>query len=1581
MKYVKTNKIIAFILSMVMILSNILPNISNDVFGINFSSSTNGSIEPVVEYSDSGQAEPERETTGTDLDNFEFSLKYGTIEDEIENDTLFVKDQSNKINATLRIEYTGNQSYNAGDLSMTFNYPTGIFRNAPDYDILSDVGAELKGSGSGRGDWYYEKELGKLTFTNKQATTGSFTSSIEIVLDMPSIRFVVNKFSSTMSSSFSVNGIETILDSKTLFFSAETTHDELELLEIVPLQYIYNTYSNDSSTYNCNDYALNDYYIMNVRFKGKLSYFSRGFDMTDIITLPEGCFFTTSKSNIYTDNGKITTSNDNSWNDNMITLSIAIPKNVYSVGEKITISWNKKATFFDTNEIWEDTISKEFEILETKITVNTINAYTYKGASVDQLYFSELESDKGTDFDWVFIMRQNYAYKSNSDNKDEFAPVHTEITDKDTALYRNPTSSYVRDFEEDEYYLTYLRLRPQGIEYDECKVQIYAKKFSESDYTLISDFIYNNEDITIDLDPLQKYAHFKVVIDGNWAKSFGRGNDCCLQIRAGVHCKLFNKENCNYIRNEANYKEVLKNGAEVSAKLGCYIKLINERIIVYAKPEIKSKSGTIKDSKIIYTPTFSGFYQVHGKSAIKQHKIHFDITYPSYIDFDFSNGINNQLSFGGEIYKEDDGSLITGNKNDYYDVNYDITQDGKTKKLNVEINIKDGYYIAYPSPANGSYDNYYPFYFKPTMYINLDTYILLLNFGKLPSSFSLRETVYKGDDTPGYIWDNTQDSKSIYPTIPSLAGNTYQGVEKFVNIGSGFTKDLSATTPGGDYSYKLRIAGGETTLDNIVLYDNLEEAYGDNSYWKGTFNGLDTTLLDMICEGEDYNYTVYYSKDKNQEFDLSDAGWIKEADWTDALADVKSIAIDLGGIRLNPKSLAYVIVNMKAPENGNPGVKAYNSYAADYKAYDSTTGILMETIKALPSNTTEVIYNENITYTVNKIWDGKASDSAEIKLLANGAEKETITLSADNKWTHTFTDLPVLDDNFSPIEYTVEETPIKKYETSYKTTTDTNGNIKTDITNTRLPDDVYTFTKTWKIEGSEPVELGFIDTSYMTYAEQKEARSGKTFSITATGTDLENATFSVTADSDGLIKIPDEYNNYSDFSFKMTDKNNVIYTCNFKTQKEDPVIPDSITLTASEPGKDKDGNETDIITLTKENNWTAQYSFENDNISFEENNIDGSKSTGLAITFDSNFKTENVSYDYLIIYYVLNNQIYQFGKYGGTSLAGKTLEIPSTDVYFYWHTDSSNSSYYGFKVTDIKKVNNDITASGTVTTLPNYAITELENGVYPESVHGNYGNNVNKIWHYNASNNISIEKVGDNNYSVNIVNTKKQVSKLVSCEITKESVYNITKKWNINSEKIKINVKTENGYDAEYDYINILDEDGNVLEKINFEKLGLIISNNEYKTDKTYTAEVHMKDGKVYKTSINMDKFTIAPIECDLYIDGEVADTFILNEENGWKYTTVSSKKDNGTEISTESHSVKEKTKGEWKSDIKYAENGNNIDYTITNNVEHEIAIATITVSDPEPPVDTGNSNYLWIYLMTLGIGFAGILISRKKKQ
>mgnify|MGYP002508671136 CR=1 FL=1 len=60
--------------------------------------------------------------------------------------------------------------------------------------------------------------------------------------------------------------------------------------------------------------------------------------------------------------------------------------------------------------------------------------------------------------------------------------------------------------------------------------------------------------------------------------------------------------------------------------------------------------------------------------------------------------------------------------------------------------------------------------------------------------------------------------------------------------------------------------------------------------------------------------------------------------------------------------------------------------------------------------------------------------------------------------------------------------------------------------------------------------------------------------------------------------------------------------------------------------------------------------------------------SGLAITFNSQFRTESVSYDYVEIYYKQDGETYKLGKWGGTDLAGKTVNVPTNDFYLYWRS-------------------------------------------------------------------------------------------------------------------------------------------------------------------------------------------------------------------------------------------------------------------------------------------------------------------------
>ena len=120
---------------------------------------------------------------------------------------------------------------------------------------------------------------------------------------------------------------------------------------------------------------------------------------------------------------------------------------------------------------------------------------------------------------------------------------------------------------------------------------------------------------------------------------------------------------------------------------------------------------------------------------------------------------------------------------------------------------------------------------------------------------------------------------------------------------------------------------------------------------------------------------------------------------------------------------------------------------------------------------------------------------------------------------------------------------------------------------------------------------------------------------------------------------------------------------------------------------------------------------------------------GMAITFNKNFKTYN-SDDYLCIYYYYNNVLFCSPKYSGTDLAGKTIEIPSLDCYFYWYTSATRNTGYGFSIDDINPVICNTVLGTNVTSLPAYQAVELSGNNYPETPHNPYKDGARDLWHY-----------------------------------------------------------------------------------------------------------------------------------------------------------------------------------------------------------------------------------------------------------
>ncbi|MBS4770600.1 Cna B-type domain-containing protein [Carnobacteriaceae bacterium zg-ZUI240] len=98
------------------------------------------------------------------------------------------------------------------------------------------------------------------------------------------------------------------------------------------------------------------------------------------------------------------------------------------------------------------------------------------------------------------------------------------------------------------------------------------------------------------------------------------------------------------------------------------------------------------------------------------------------------------------------------------------------------------------------------------------------------------------------------------------------------------------------------------------------------------------------------------------------------------------------------------------------------------------------------TTTVEAVNVPLISITTHKIWndddnrDGKRPENIQVRLLANGVEKQTVSLSQTENWTHTFVDLPAYE-NGQKIVYTVTEDAVADYETTIDGFTITNRHV------------------------------------------------------------------------------------------------------------------------------------------------------------------------------------------------------------------------------------------------------------------------------------------------------------------------------------------------------------------------------------------------------------------------------------------------------------------------------------------------------------------------------------------------------------
>ena len=269
-----------------------------------------------------------------------------------------------------------------------------------------------------------------------------------------------------------------------------------------------------------------------------------------------------------------------------------------------------------------------------------------------------------------------------------------------------------------------------------------------------------------------------------------------------------------------------------------------------------------------------------------------------------------------------------------------------------------------------------------------------------------------------------------------------------------------------------------------------------------------------------------------------------------------------------------------------------------------------------------------VSVPVTKVWVGPQASSAKVTLLADGVEKDSVTLNAANGWAHTFTNLDKYN-NGTEIVYTVTEEPIANYD-SVVTGNAANGFT---VTNTNTEKTAVDVTKTWVgtpaasvtiklfADGTEKetVTLTAADNWTHTFANlDKYAADGHEIVYTVDETPVTDYTKAITGDAANGFTITNT----------ITGKVNIPVT---KVWVGPEATSAKVTLYA-------DGVEKDSVTLNAANNWVhvfanldkynngteIVYTLTEEPVANYDSTISGDAATGFTVT---NTNTEKVSVD------------------------------------------------------------------------------------------------------------------------------------------------------------------------------------------------------------------------------------------------------------------------------------------------------------------------------------------------------------------
>ncbi|WP_419727588.1 Cna B-type domain-containing protein [Terrisporobacter petrolearius] len=408
----------------------------------------------------------------------------------------------------------------------------------------------------------------------------------------------------------------------------------------------------------------------------------------------------------------------------------------------------------------------------------------------------------------------------------------------------------------------------------------------------------------------------------------------------------------------------------------------------------------------------------------------------------------------------------------------------------------------------------------------------IANVKKLP----VAEYIVKEISAPEWIKFDPLESKEITFIVKDTdKEGTLLNIEnnkKLIDVKATKIWDGGPTEKPTIYFKLYRSVGDDTTSKEVT---NAEIKSLPSGTSEVTWNDLEKT----DDSGDPYNYSV---KEVNKDGkDFTPNGYVKtEKDLTVTNTYNEETSIDVTKKWIG-KASNSVTVNLMADGKMvdsqilNEGNKWQYTFSNLEKYKDGKE--INYTVKETPIDgyKTEItgdmnsgfeIKNTNIekiSIPVNKVWVGKAGKEAEVTLLADNVEKDTIKLTAQTNWKHTFTELPKYDEvTGEEINYTLVEKSLDGYSSVITGTSETGFTV----TNTITGKTSVGVTKKWIGKASDRVTVNLMADGKMvdsqilnegnewqyTFSNLEKYKDGKEINYTVKETPIDGYKTEITGD-------------------------------------------------------------------------------------------------------------------------------------------------------------------------------------------------------------------------------------------------------------------------------------------------------------------------------------------------------------------------------------------------------------------------------------------------------------------------------------